>query len=481
MLRAMQERREAAYRRVGRAGVAGLLLWAGAAHAEPGPPDETERWVPSFSLRSGVTAHDLSGAMSSLVVSHFEEELTPGGPPVTLPANPRIVKPTITVQRPASSSVLSFISSDQPVFPPAESDQLVMNPWVGGSIEIMTPGLQFLPTRPRFFVHGDVQRMFGTERSLARTGDPSDSAAIGLPPGFLLQWDQVAGDDQPGVLPPQPPLNPDGSPANGTPPLYAGTLLFPTETSRARASETLVSGLGTKMVVTEDDWAWGGGAGVAFTFELFGRRLRVKPSIEYQRRTLTIESTANSALPSNEPGTKFSRPNPDPPPARIAETIPPQFNIVQLASEEEFDIDGLGPGLEIEMDTWQVGPVMLSLYLSGQAYKVLGDTELAIGGDTSTPCNFTDGSNLEALCQQTGDFDFSAFNIDFSRQRQPDNTNLAGLGVNDIYGDFEFEIDPWYYQAGVGLRFRGVPDTWIPRTVRNFGLAKISTPSWLPW
>jgi len=64
----MQNRRGLFSRSVPLAAVVALLLCIGTAHAEQGPVDETERWVPSFSLRSGVTASILSGGIDSFVV-----------------------------------------------------------------------------------------------------------------------------------------------------------------------------------------------------------------------------------------------------------------------------------------------------------------------------------------------------------------------------------------------------------------------------
>jgi hypothetical protein len=354
-----------------------------------------------------------------------------------------------------------------------------MNPWFGGSIEIMTPGLQFLPTRPRFFVHGDVQYVFATPRSLARDGDPADAVMEGLPPGFQLTYGGT--DEAPGIPPGwcvdnDPPGYCDDPPGPDArvfryPP--TGTLVFPRETERPNAPSLLVKGQGTKVLVTEDSWVWSGGAGVAFTFELFGRRLRLKPSLEYQRRKLSVEWTANRALLSQEQGVRR--------PPSAGGNIAPIYNIIQLAAQDELVVDGLGPGLELEMDTWQVGPVMLSLYLSGQAYRVLGNTVLTAQGDITTECGATDGSNLALLCQQTNDWDLLFLGTQFSRQRFPTDTALSGLGVNDVFGDFGFEIDPWYLQAGIGLRFRGVPDYWIPNTRRDLEIADMPRPSWLSW
>ena len=52
----------------------------------------------------------------------------------------------------------------------ASGSDLLATPYVGGSLEIMTPGLGFVPGRPRFFVHGDASVSFGFTRDVAKDG-----------------------------------------------------------------------------------------------------------------------------------------------------------------------------------------------------------------------------------------------------------------------------------------------------------------------
>ena len=72
---------------------------------------------------------------------------------------------------------------------------------------------------------------------------------------------------------------------------------------------------------------------------------------------------------------------------------------------------GVGPGLEIEMDTRRAGPFLLALFVSGQAYKILGDRE-----------------------------------ISFSASNEYGET-----------ADWTYENHSWVYRGGVGLRFRFLP------------------------
>ena len=76
---------------------------------------------------------------------------------------------------------------------------------------------------------------------------------------------------------------------------------------------------------------------------------------------------------------------------------------------------GIGPGLEVELDTARAGPFMLTIFLSGQAYKILGDRVVSFTG------SFSDV-------------------------------------YRDETADWRFEKAAWSYRAGVGLRFRWLPE-----------------------
>ena len=62
-------------------------------------------------------------------------------------------------------------------------------------------------------------------------------------------------------------------------------------------------------------------------------------------------------------------------------SYPPQpghFIPVTIEDAETKTYHGVGPGLELEVDTVRTGPFMMSLFLAGKAYRVLGDREVVI-------------------------------------------------------------------------------------------------------
>jgi len=106
------------------------------------------------------------------------------------------------------------------------------------------------------------------------------------------------------------------------------------------------------------------GAGVAFSLVFMDRPLRIKPSIEYLRR------------------------------------------------EAEMRGHAIGPGLELEMDTGRLGPLVVSVFGGFRALRFLGTRKEELKGQTS-----------------------------------------AGEDVT-----FNFELDQWLYRADTGLRFRWQPE-----------------------
>jgi hypothetical protein len=302
---------------------------------EPAPRDETERWVPSFSVFSGVLVQD---ADADLVSGRIQGECVA----TTIPSDPahceQQIRPTAP---PPTSEPLPLVRID--------GDDLMVTPYVGGSLELMTPGLTSLPGRPRFFVHGDAAASFSATRDVAKEGVPDEFA-----------------------------------PAEG--------LEFTAEAS--------ILGQGSATSAEVMPLVISGGAGVAFTLDAWGRRIRIKPSVEYVREEIEVEGIVHRAVQTRNM------------PAPRPEDFPDGFRLIELGGREKQVFHGIGPGLEVEMDTLRAGPFMLAVYLSGNAYTFLGDRE-----------------------------------VEFS------DTNEDGESA-----EWHFEKNEWAFRGFVGLRFRWVPE-----------------------
>lgn len=77
---------------------------------------------------------------------------------------------------------------------------------------------------------------------------------------------------------------------------------------------------------------------------------------------------------------------------------------------------GIGPSLDIEMDTGRLGPLSTSLFLGARFYRIVGGRKVKFDSEVET---FDDV-----------------------------------LGQDSAVGHFNFEVDEWMYRIGVGLRFQ---------------------------
>jgi hypothetical protein len=205
-----------------------------AAPAAPVVKDESERWVPSVAIFSGVIAADVEADVASSQMGS-RQFYTPN--PGT-PANPR------PPSRPEFSIFEVVTLPPELVRPPAFGDDTDLEPFIGGQFELMTPGLKKLPGRPRFYVAGDVSWSFGFNRDVAKEGDPGEFL---FPPGFNVP-------------------------------------------------EASVKGQGSRATIEPEDLVVGANAGMAFSVDIGERRLRIKPNVGYLRQELVYTGSVNRAL-----------------------------------------------------------------------------------------------------------------------------------------------------------------------------------------
>lgn len=101
-----------------------IVLLSSASSAEPPAVEESQIWVPSLAITSGILVDKASGEVESTL-------------------------------RPSATGSKSLIA-----------------PWFGGSLEVMTPAWEPLGGRTRFFVHGGLAANVGAEQDLAKEGSP---------------------------------------------------------------------------------------------------------------------------------------------------------------------------------------------------------------------------------------------------------------------------------------------------------------------
>jgi len=249
----------------------------------------------------------------------------------------------------------------EPVRPTENGIDVDVSPFVAGGVELMTPTLP-IPTSPRLFAGGDLTVAFTFDRKVAREGQPGKVRSP-LPEG--------------------------------------GTLAF---------TEDVLLGQGAETEAKLDQLLYGAHVGVAFPVELFGRAMRLKPSVGWIRYQIDVNAIVSDGACYTPPpylqGAEETTCN-------SATSF--QRSISLLASGSE-TFDGIGPGLDIEMDTGRFGPLGTSLYLGARAFKILGSRSIELN-DAAT---FDDpvGSGDEAV------------------------------------GKWSLEVNDWMYRVGVGIRFQ---------------------------
>jgi len=347
------------------ASIAFFLALSGAAAIATAAEREAQlgesRWIPSLAITSGVTVQDQDGAMSTYRIQG------------TNPSVPLVIRDA------------QF------------GDDNVISPFVGGSLELLTPALP-LPLRPRFFVSGELLPSFGPERVLAQEGDPS----------------RIRGPELNTVLA----VEEDNKHYTAGPPGQEGARTLAFEQQDA-------VGQGSELVSQVDPLMYGAKAGVSFSFEVRGRQLRIKPSAAWLHYRITVRGTVVD--PTCVPVTRctnvyFDQPdNTTPEPGDFPLRFPGFFRETIITESEDGVFDGVGPGLDLEMDAGRFGPIGAAIFASAAAYYIPGDRDVFI-------------SNQRSFNDQVG---------------------------NDVeVGVWRVRVAPWVYRAGLGMRFQwlGSPD-----------------------
>lgn len=293
--------------------------------------------------------------------------------------------------------------------------------FVGLSAEVMTPSfLPMVPGKPRFFVHGDVATSFDTTRTVARTGQASG----GIKPPTQFNSDE----------------------------------LLPT------FSSTQVTGQGHKTTAEVKPLVVTAGAGLAFTIPVGERQIRIKPSFEFMQQEIEVttfvakvQSEATGLL-ANRCSRSGWRPIEDSEGNVVNEVLirsEIRCRFSEFSGSEKRTMRGIGPGLEVELDTRRVGPLLLTVFASAQAYKWLGSRSFEVESSFSA---------VDAPI-------FPASHTFSPQLGIPAPNHVPAPGPNDPYGhdpiaqlpqelssSGSYELDPWAFRGAVGLRFKWLPE-----------------------
>jgi hypothetical protein len=183
--------------------------------------------------------------------------------------------------------------------------------------------------------------------------------------------------------------------------------------------EGALLGAGSRTASEVQGLTLGANVGIAVQFEAFGRQFRIKPAASWLREQIDVRGRVeqgiciNSRPPPNEKrddcdldGVQF--------PGAVGFT-----RVITLKADDDQWFDGIGPSLDLEMETGRFGPYTVSLFLGGGAYYVFSDRTMALS---------------------------------VQRTIGPDS---IGDPV-DYHADFTFRVNPWLYRAGIGLRLSWV-------------------------
>jgi hypothetical protein len=247
----------------------------------------------------------------------------------------------------------------------ADQNELAVTPYVGGNLSLETPVLGRLG-RPRLFAGLELPYQFGIDRNVAQKERPT------------------------GIK------EPDN--------LEAGETL----------DEGAMLGVGSRTRSEVQGLTFGANAGVAFSFEAFGKQFHVKPSANWLRTQITVRGRIEHGICIQEGGIQHCDVDGIQPPGAMAFT-----RIITLKGRDGIWLDGIGPGVDVEMETGHFGPYTVTAFFGGGGYYLLGDRSVA-----------------------------------FEAQRTIGPDQLGDpVGY---HANFSFRVSPWLYRAGLGLRLSWV-------------------------
>jgi hypothetical protein len=369
------------------------------ASSESPSTDTDGRWIPSFSFSGGA----LVQMMDSASAAHCQ--LGRPQQPVQLSGSSQFVNrlacrdPEAELPPPVTAMLRDPLCPHEPspdgrracLRPSVDEHDAAVSPFVAASLQVMTPRVKLLPSGPRFFVSGEFVTLWAQKRDIAKEAKPSE---LDWPSGIQFPKAQDIGG--------------------------------PT-----------LAGIGSAVTSEVQTYSFGARGGLAFPFHFRERRLWLKPSFGWLRYDIDMEALIVAAI-KDDPLVVSSGTG----------SFGPGVREVTFDGSRSETFDGIGPGLELEMEAGRFGAVGVSLFLNAEAYRMLGETEFSFSDSVDCPAydplNPTGGC-ASSLVNNPGPGVF---------EPAPD----ADIGADTYTADFEFGVDDWAYRAGVGIRFH-----WLGR------------------
>ena len=181
---------------------------------------------------------------------------------------------------------------------------------------------------------------------------------------------------------------------------------FPDQLASNQFPEQAISGPGTRLEAEVMTTVFAASLGAAWDFEFRKRLLRIKPSVGWIRWGVIVEGRALDAFKDDI----------DPVPA-FQPFFGEHIRLVEINGRGSGFFNAIGPGLELEVELAKRGPIRPIVFLGGFAYRVVGNQTIVFSG------------------AQTFD---------------------DALGEATYNATWVFEVQPWVYRAGAGIRFRWV-------------------------
>ena len=273
------------------------------------------------------------------------------------PAFPFVPSPPAAYGWPAGA----FITAPDSFGKRISRDTLTVSPTVGASVDLMTPALEFVPLRPRLFAVAEILPTFASNITLALDGAATE---------FILR------------------------------PVIAQPINYPA---------SAIAGLGTRLDSQVMTTMLAASVGLAFDFTFRERLIRLRPGVGWIRWGILATGKVLDAYKD------------DPSEFGVIPLVPPLFGqnirLVQLEGRGAAFFNGLGPTLEVEMELQKRGSFRPSLYLTGGAFRTIGNDTLAFSATTSRD---------------------------------------DALGQADYTAEWVLKVVDWNYRAGVGFRLRWV-------------------------